>query len=68
MLNKDCRPKSIEILKNAAEITDDGTQALCQNQSYKLCVTMQEYWKKCCTKENIQSTAKKLIKKLNASI
>ncbi|MBR4062859.1 MAG: hypothetical protein IKK01_07325 [Clostridia bacterium] len=60
--------ESIEILENAAEISDDGIQTLCQNQSYKLCVTMQEYWKRCCTKDNIQSTAKKLLKKLNASI
>ena len=60
--------ESIEILKNAAYITDDGIRALCRNQNYKLCITMQEYWEKCCTKENIQGKAKKLLKKLNVAI
>ena len=60
--------ESVEVLKYAAAITDSDIKELCDNQSYKLCVTMQEYWKKCCTKENIQNEAKKLLKKMNVSI
>ena len=60
--------ESVEMLKKAASINDDDIRNLCSAQSYKLCVTMQEHWKKCCTKENIQYTAKKLLKKMDVSI
>lgn len=60
--------ESVEVLKYAAAITDSDIKELCDNQSYKLCVTMQAYWKKCCTKENIQNEAKNLLKKMNVSI
>ncbi len=60
--------ESVEILKKAATVTADEIKALCHSQSYKLCVTMQEYWEKCCTIENIQGTSKKLLKKLDVSM
>ncbi len=60
--------ESVEIIKKAATFTDEDIKSLCRSQDYKLCVTMQEYWERCCTKENIQGTARKLLKKLNISI
>ncbi len=60
--------ESVEILKKAATVTDDDIKSLCGDQNYKLCVTMQEHWERCCTKENIQGIAKQLLKKLDVSI
>ena len=60
--------ESVEILKKAATFTDEDIKSFCNSQEYKLCVTMQEYWERCCTIENIQGTAKKLLKKLDVSI
>lgn len=56
--------ESVEIIKKAATVTDDDIKSLCSSQKYKLCVTMQEYWARCCTKENIQGIAKKLLKNM----
>ena len=55
---------SLEILRWAAHITDEEIQGLYQDRSYKLCKTMYEYWKKCCTLENLHRTASTLLKKL----
>lgn len=55
---------SIEMLKIAESITEEDIKLLIENQSYKLCVTMQEHWARCCTVENIRNNAKSLLKKL----
>ena len=60
--------ESVEILKKAAVGTEHDIKSLCSSQNYKLCVTMQEYWERCCAIENIKGTAKKLLKKLDVSI
>lgn len=56
--------ESIQLLNWAININENEVEQLYNNQSYHLCVTMYEYWKSCCTKQNIRYEAKKLLSKI----
>lgn len=56
--------ESLEILTWVAYITESEIQGLYQDKSYKLCITMYEYWKKCCTLENLHKTSATLLKSI----
>jgi hypothetical protein len=58
--------ESLEILVAAQSITEKYILQLKRCDSYKLCVTMYEYWASCCTENNVRSIAKKLLKSKGA--
>lgn len=57
--------QAMQCLKNASQITEEEVCLLHRNKSYSLSVTMYEYYKRLCTKENIEKEARKYLKKLS---